>query len=125
MSTAVLLSGGLDSAVLVADEASRDEVQPIYVSAGLAWEAAERAIVAHVLATPPFARRVRPLEAAGGEGAGDERRGAVAHHAADLIFRQRRAGALDEQRVGRVREIASRIDQRAVEVENKKLKHEI
>ena len=43
MSTAVLLSGGLDSAVLVADEAARGEVHPIYVSVGLAWEAAERA----------------------------------------------------------------------------------
>src|SRR5947209_6758320 len=61
MSTAVLLSGGLDSAVLVADEATRDEVQPIYVSAGLAWEPAERAIVARVLVTHPFSRRVRPL----------------------------------------------------------------
>jgi 7-cyano-7-deazaguanine synthase len=60
MSTAVLLSGGLDSAVLVADEAARGDVQPIYVGAGLAWEAAERAIVARLLATPPFAR-VRPL----------------------------------------------------------------
>jgi 7-cyano-7-deazaguanine synthase len=56
MSTAVLLSGGLDSAVLVADEAARGDVQPIYVSAGLAWETAERAIVARLLATPPFAR---------------------------------------------------------------------
>ena len=35
---AVLLSGGLDSAVLLADEAARGEVQPIYVSVGLAWE---------------------------------------------------------------------------------------
>src|SRR3989440_9106824 len=65
MSTAVLLSGGLDSAVLVADEATRDEVQPIYVSAGLAWEPAERAGVARVLATPPFSRRVRPLVSLG------------------------------------------------------------
>src|SRR6185436_3493267 len=40
MITAVLLSGGLDSGVLVADEATRGVVQPIYVSAGLAWEAA-------------------------------------------------------------------------------------
>src|SRR5438045_2303704 len=63
MSTAVLLSGGLDSAVLVADEAARDEVQPIYVSVGLAWEAAERAIVARVLATAPYRQRVRPLVA--------------------------------------------------------------
>ena len=45
MSTAVLLSGGLDSAVLVADEAASGEVQPIYVSVGLAWESAERAVV--------------------------------------------------------------------------------
>src|SRR5947209_2891445 len=65
MSTAVLLSGGLDSAVLVADEATRDEVQPIYVSAGLAWEPAERAIVARVLVTHPFSRRVRPLVSLG------------------------------------------------------------
>jgi 7-cyano-7-deazaguanine synthase len=65
MATAVLLSGGLDSAVLVADEAARDDVHPIYVSVGLTWEAAERAIVARVLATPPFARRVRPLVSLG------------------------------------------------------------
>src|SRR5256885_11916232 len=65
MSTAVLLSGGLDSAVLVADEATRGEVQPIYVSAGLAWEPAERAVVARALATPPFSRRVGPLVSLG------------------------------------------------------------
>jgi 7-cyano-7-deazaguanine synthase len=63
MSTAVLLSGGLDSAVLLADEASRGDVQPIYVSVGLAWEAAERAVVARLLATTPFRNRVRPLVA--------------------------------------------------------------
>ena len=40
MPTAVLLSGGLDSAVLLAEEASRGTVQPIYVAAGLAWESA-------------------------------------------------------------------------------------
>jgi 7-cyano-7-deazaguanine synthase len=50
MPTAVLLSGGLDSAVLLAEEAARDSVQPIYVSVGLAWEAAERAAVAALLA---------------------------------------------------------------------------
>lgn len=46
MPTAVLVSGGLDSMVLLADEAARRDVQPIYVSSGLAWEAAERAAVA-------------------------------------------------------------------------------
>ena len=61
MSTAVLLSGGLDSAVLLADEASRGEVQPVYVNVGLAWEAAERAVVPRLLATGPFRHRVRPL----------------------------------------------------------------
>jgi 7-cyano-7-deazaguanine synthase len=61
MRTAVLLSGGLDSAVLLADEASRGEVQPIYVSVGLAWERAERAIVEQLLAAAPLAGRVRPL----------------------------------------------------------------
>jgi 7-cyano-7-deazaguanine synthase len=53
----------LDSAVLLAEEAQRGEVQPIYVSVGLAWEAAERAIVSGLLAAPPFARGVRPLAA--------------------------------------------------------------
>ena len=61
MSTAVLLSGGLDSAVLVADEASRGDVQPIYVGAGLAWERAERAIVARLLDAPALRGRTRPL----------------------------------------------------------------
>ncbi len=61
MSTAVLLSGGLDSAVLLADEASRGDAYPIYIGAGLAWEAAERAVIARLLASAPFAGRVRPL----------------------------------------------------------------
>src|SRR5437870_302206 len=63
MSTAVLLSGGLDSAVLLADEASRGEVQPIYVSVGLAWEPAERAMVARFLERAPIG--VRPLVSLG------------------------------------------------------------
>lgn len=61
MSTAVLLSGGLDSAVLVADEASSGDVHPIYVRVGLAWEAAEQAIVSRFLARAPLGDRVRPL----------------------------------------------------------------
>jgi 7-cyano-7-deazaguanine synthase len=52
MPTAVLLSGGLDSAVLVAEEALAGWVQPIYVSVGLAWEQAERAIVTALLSRP-------------------------------------------------------------------------
>jgi 7-cyano-7-deazaguanine synthase len=64
MPTAVLLSGGLDSAVLVADEAASGAVQPIYVSVGLAWEAAERAMVSRFLASSSLEARgdrVRPL----------------------------------------------------------------
>jgi 7-cyano-7-deazaguanine synthase len=63
MATAVLLSGGLDSAVLLAEEAARDSVQPIYVSVGLAWETAERTMVAEFLARDPFPARARPLAA--------------------------------------------------------------
>ena len=58
--TAVLCSGGLDSAVLVAHEARRGGVQPVYVSAGLAWEDAERAIVETLLGAPAYAE-IRPL----------------------------------------------------------------
>jgi 7-cyano-7-deazaguanine synthase len=61
MNSAVLLSGGLDSAVLAAEEAQRGEIQPIYVSVGLAWEDAERAMTAALLAAPPLRGRVRAL----------------------------------------------------------------
>ena len=64
MPTAVLFSGGLDSAVLLAEEAAWTagaDVQPIYVSVGLAWEAAERAMAERLLAAPPLAGRLRPL----------------------------------------------------------------
>ncbi len=63
MRTAVLLSGGLDSAVLVAEEAAKGEIQPIYVNVGLAWEAAERAVIDELLASAAFRDRVRPLVA--------------------------------------------------------------
>jgi 7-cyano-7-deazaguanine synthase len=39
---AVLASGGLDSSVLLADLARKNEVHPVYVEAGLAWEAQEK-----------------------------------------------------------------------------------
>jgi 7-cyano-7-deazaguanine synthase len=58
---AVLCSGGLDSVVLVAREALTGEVQPIYVSVGLAWEAAERAMLDRLATTAVFRGRVRPL----------------------------------------------------------------
>lgn len=55
MSTLVLLSGGLDSAVLAAHEAQASRVVPVYVSVGLAWEDAEVAMVERLLGTPPYA----------------------------------------------------------------------
>ncbi len=59
--TAVLLSGGLDSAVLAAAEAAHRPVLPIYVAAGLAWEAAELEVVARLLAAAPLRGRALPL----------------------------------------------------------------
>ena len=59
--SAVLLSAGLDSAVLAAQEARHGRVHPVYVSAGLAWEAAELAALERLLVTPPFAA-LAPLE---------------------------------------------------------------
>ena len=57
--TAVLLSAGLDSAVLAASEARTAHVHPIYVSSGLAWEDEERAALDRLLTSAPF----RGLEA--------------------------------------------------------------
>jgi 7-cyano-7-deazaguanine synthase len=58
---AVLFSAGLDSAVLLADAARQGAVQPIYISAGLSWEGAERACAARLLAAAPLHGDVRPL----------------------------------------------------------------
>jgi 7-cyano-7-deazaguanine synthase len=50
----VLCSAGLDSVVLLADEARRGPVTPVHVSVGLAWEAEERAAMDRLLAVPPL-----------------------------------------------------------------------
>src|SRR5687768_6369075 len=56
----VLFSSGLDSAVLLAQAAALPDtqVQPVYVSTGLAWEAQERAAARRFAASLP---RVRPM----------------------------------------------------------------
>lgn len=59
---AVLLSGGLDSAVLLALAAREGPVQPIYISVGFAWEAQERAAVAALLQSGAISR-ARPVAA--------------------------------------------------------------
>lgn len=61
MATLVLLSGGLDSAVLAAHEAQRWRVLPVYVSVGLAWEPAEISMIGQLLRAPVFAGQVEPL----------------------------------------------------------------
>src|ERR687892_396256 len=58
--SAVLLSAGLDSAVLAAREARDGTVQPIYVSTGLAWESQELAALERLLAHSPY-RGCAPL----------------------------------------------------------------
>jgi 7-cyano-7-deazaguanine synthase len=58
--SAVLFSGGLDSAVLVADAARGGPVRALYVSVGFAWEAEERAMIARLFAVPPFAGAIDP-----------------------------------------------------------------
>jgi 7-cyano-7-deazaguanine synthase len=58
---AVLFSGGLDSAVLLAMAAGAGPVQPIYVRAGLAWEAAELALAGRLFAARPDRRTILPL----------------------------------------------------------------
>lgn len=58
----VLFSSGLDSAVLLADAAERHGgAQPVYVSAGLAWESEERRMAERFLAAIGERWHVAPL----------------------------------------------------------------
>jgi len=57
--TAVLCSAGLDSVVLAAHQARLGPVTPVYVSVGLAWEAAERRALAQLVARAPLRDHVR------------------------------------------------------------------
>jgi 7-cyano-7-deazaguanine synthase len=64
---AVLFSGGLDSAVLLADviasAAGNPAAKPLalYVSVGFAWEEEEQAMAARLFSRPPFAGAVEAL----------------------------------------------------------------
>jgi 7-cyano-7-deazaguanine synthase len=63
---AVLFSSGLDSAVLLTYAAQclpNSTIQPIYVSAGLAWEGEERDMASRFLAAGTFGATVLPLAA--------------------------------------------------------------
>ncbi|MFN7978112.1 MAG: 7-cyano-7-deazaguanine synthase [Vicinamibacterales bacterium] len=59
-SSVVLVSSGLDSAVLLAHEATQFDVRPVYVRSGLAWEAAELRMLSRLLMSPVYAG-LRPL----------------------------------------------------------------
>ena len=57
----VLFSAGLDSAVLLADAAARGGAQPVYVSAGLAWEAEERRMAERFVSAIDARGGLRPM----------------------------------------------------------------
>lgn len=60
--SAVLLSGGLDSVVMMAlEQAAGRQVWPVHLRTGLAWEAAEAVAIAQVLSDAPFSGRLRPV----------------------------------------------------------------
>ncbi len=60
--SAVLLSGGLDSTVLLAlERRERKDVLPVYVRSGFAWEAAERRAVERILAAESLHPGLSPL----------------------------------------------------------------
>ena len=59
--TVILCSGGLDSAVLLANEATTGIVQPVYIKCGFIWEPFEQEALEHLLEEPVFAERVRPI----------------------------------------------------------------
>jgi 7-cyano-7-deazaguanine synthase len=62
MTSAVLFSGGLDSAVLLAlERRHHDAVLPIHVRSGLSWEDAEARAIARLVSLAPFAGRVEPV----------------------------------------------------------------
>lgn len=59
---AVLFSGGLDSAVLLAQAAATSgSAQPIYVKSGLAWEAGEQALAERLARTLARVATLEPL----------------------------------------------------------------
>jgi len=59
---AVLLSGGLDSAVLLVCAAQSAPVAPLYVSVGFAWEEEERRMIDRLLRAPALSRyAIAPL----------------------------------------------------------------
>ena len=61
---AVLASGGLDSCVLVYDQARDHDVVPLYIEQGLAWEQEERKALEHFVERLDHARVSMPCRPA-------------------------------------------------------------
>lgn len=59
-SSVVLVSSGLDSAVLLAHEAAQYDARPVYVRSGLAWESAELEMLARLITSPVYSG-LKPL----------------------------------------------------------------
>ncbi len=57
-----MLSGGLDSAVLAAEETRTYVVHPVYVAGGLAWEEGEQGVIRQMLRRPPFSAAANPVQ---------------------------------------------------------------
>lgn len=60
LGTVVLVSSGLDSAVLIAHEAAQHDVRPVYVRSGLAWEPAELRMLSRLISSPAMSG-LKPL----------------------------------------------------------------
>jgi 7-cyano-7-deazaguanine synthase len=60
--TLVLLSGGLDSALLLAIVGRTDEITPVHVRCGYAWEQAEAVYIEKLLLSGGIMADIRPLQ---------------------------------------------------------------
>jgi len=60
----------------------------------------------------------RPFDAGGLQRADDERGGSVANHSSDVFLGDRRGAVRHQELVGGVCDVAPRIDQRAIQVED-------
>jgi 7-cyano-7-deazaguanine synthase len=60
--TLVLLSGGLDSAVLLSVIGQTDEITPVHVRCGYAWELAEAHYIERLLVSGSIMARLKPLQ---------------------------------------------------------------
>jgi len=86
----------------------------LHAVVGLVWSNSIGRRSRETPATPrPATRRARPRERPR-----NQHRAPSPHHAGDIVGRQRAPAVAGDERVGGVREVAPRVDQRAVQVED-------